>query len=70
MRRRLEASWHLYPLGCKTAKPRDLTATVNNAVARWQIFAPAISSFPPSMAVTVNALIRGDLLIGRSVNNQ
>jgi len=30
MRRRLEASWH------KTAKPRDLTATVNDAVAQRQ----------------------------------
>lgn len=31
MRRRLEASWH------KTTKPRDLTATVNDAVAYMDV---------------------------------
>jgi hypothetical protein len=48
MRRRLEASWH------KTTKPCDLTATVNDAVAR-----PSAATKRPWGARTVHVLIWG-----------
>jgi hypothetical protein len=64
MRRRLEASWY------KTAKPCDLTATVNDAVAR-----PSAATKCPWGTGTVHVLIWGgttsrDLLNRRSVENQ
>ena len=47
-----------------TTNPR---CTVNPTAVSRQIFAPAISAFPPSVAVTVHVLIRGDLLGERSM---
>ena len=47
-----------------TTNPR---CTVNPTAVSRQIFAPAISALPPSVAVTVHVLIRGDLLDERSM---
>ena len=57
IRRRLEASWH------KTTKPRDLTATVNDAVAQRQFMLLSGWSGIPEVCLTSDRSVTNEALV-------
>ena len=72
LERSLSANLRAYALKLYQAEPQDESAQhdevqpdhcemVNTEVVQRQITAPALSAFPPSMAVNDRVLIRGDL---------